>query len=142
MKGGRSFPDAKLAQLRGVCKDEPRLAALYAFDLRRSGDCNLAAIYTETPDWSERLDLELALGKCLGLEGVELIHLRRMPLVTRFDVLNRGDPIYVGNPEVLAVFIEETIMRYSAFYPLLEALYWKVETKPLSEDQLSDIDDQ
>jgi hypothetical protein len=142
MEGGRSFPDAKLAQLREVCQDEPRLAALYAFDLRRSGDCNLAAIYTETPDWSGRLDLELALGKCLELEGVELIHLRRMPLITRFDVLNRGDPIYVGNPEVLAVFIEETIVRYSAFYPLLEALYWKVETKPLSEDQLSDIDDQ
>ena len=32
--------------------------------------------------------------------------------------------------------IEETIARYSAFYPLLEALYWKVETRPLAEDGL------
>jgi hypothetical protein len=37
---------------------------------------------------------------------------------------------------VLAVFIEETIARYSAFYPLLEALYWRVETNPLAEDRL------
>jgi hypothetical protein len=51
-------------------------------------------------------------------------------------VINRGQPIYVGHPEDLAVFIEETVVRYSAFYPLLEALYWKVETKPLAADRL------
>jgi hypothetical protein len=136
MGTGPCFPESKLANLRLACEDEPCLAALYAFDLGRGGDCNVAAVFTETPPWSKRLELELAVANALGLEGVELINLRRMPLVSRYDVVNRGEPIYVGEPEVLAVFIEETIVRYSAFYPLLEALYWRVETKPLASDML------
>jgi hypothetical protein len=130
------FPESTLANLRAVCSDEPSLAALYAFDLGRGSECNVAAVFTETPPWSKRLELEMAVATALGMEGVELINLRRMPLVSRYDVVNRGEPIYVGEPEVLAVFIEETIVRYSAFYPLLEALYWRVETKPLAEDML------
>ncbi|MFN2219271.1 MAG: hypothetical protein ACK2UA_11740 [Anaerolineae bacterium] len=130
------FSESKLKQLRDACHQDPRVAALYAFDLRRSGECNIAAVFTETPPWPERLELELAVARALGMEGVELIDLRRMPLIFRYDVVNRGEPIYVGDPEVLAVFIEETIVRYSAFYPLLEALYWKVETKPLAADML------
>lgn len=136
MGTGPCFPEPKLARLRAVCRDKPSLAALYAFDMGHGGDCNVAAIFTQTPPWSERLDLELSVANALGLDGVELIDLRRMSLVSRYDVVNRGEPIYVGQPEVLAVFIEETIVRYSAFYPLLEALYWRVETKPLAEDLL------
>ena len=140
------FPESKLTQLRDVCHQDPRVAALYAFDLRRSGECNVgswssftkasAAVFTETPPWPERLELELGVARALDMERVELINLRRMPLISRYDVVNRGEPIYVGDPEVLAIFIEETIVRYSAFYPLLEALYWKVETKPLAADML------
>jgi hypothetical protein len=136
MDPGRCFSEANLAQLRDVCCKEPRLVTVYAFDLRQEGDCNLAALFSETPPWPDRLDLEMAVAKALDLEGVELIDLRRMPLVFRFGVVNKGAPIYVGQPEYLAVFIEETIVRYSAFYPLLEALYWKVETKPLAEDRI------
>lgn len=136
MKTGPCFPEARLAELETVCQGEPCLAALYAFDLGRGSECNVAAVFTETPPWPERLELELAVAKALGLERVELIDLRRMSLVSRYDVINRGEPIYVGQPEVLAVFIEETIARYSAFYPLLEALYWRVETNPLAEDRL------
>jgi hypothetical protein len=136
MDTGPCFPESKLAKLRVVCEKEPRVAAVYAFDLQRGRECNLAALFTKTPSWPERLELELAVAHALDLEGGELIDLRRMPLVSRYDVINRGDPIYVGQPEKLAVFIEETVVRYSAFYPLLEALYWKVETKPLAEDML------
>lgn len=136
METGPCFPESNLARLRAVCEEEPRVAALYAFDLHPGRDCNVAALFTETPPWPERLKLEMAVANALEMEGVELINLRRMPLVSRFDVLNRGQPIYVGQPEMVAVFIEETIVRYSAFYPLLEALYWKVETKPLAEDML------
>ena len=136
MKQGQAFLEGKLERLRELCSREPRLAAMYAFDLRQSGDCNLAALFTQTPPWPERLDLELAVAKALELDGVEMIDLQRMPLVFRFGVVNKGKPIYVGEPEVLAVFIEETTVRYAAFYPLLEALYWKVETKPLAEDML------
>jgi hypothetical protein len=136
MKQVNCFSSEELARLRKVCHQEPRLAALYAFDLRRSGDCNLAALFTETPPWPVRLDLEMLVANALGLEGNDLIDLRRMSLVARFDVINRGDAIYVGLPDLLAAFIEETVVRYSAFYPLLEALYWKVETQPLAEDML------
>jgi hypothetical protein len=136
METGPCFPESELVRLRAVCQQESRVAALYAFDLRDSGECNLAAIFTETPPWQERLELELAVANALGLERVELINLRRMPLVSRYDVINRGEPLYVGYPEELAAFIEETVARYSAFYPLLEALYWKVETKPLASDRL------
>jgi hypothetical protein len=137
MKRGQCFSESQLAQLCKICREEPRLVAVYAFDLRQEGDCNLAALFTETPPWPERLDLGLAAAEALGMEAVELINLRRMPLVVRFDVVNRGAPIFVSQPDLLAIFIEETIIRYSAFYPLLEALYWKVETKPLVEDQLA-----
>ena len=130
------FSDVQVARLRDACRQETRLAALYAFDLREGSDCNLAAVLSESLTWPERLDLELAVAERLGLEEVELIDLRRMPLVTRFDIVTRGDPLYVGQPEVLAVFLEETIARYSAFYPLLEALYWRVETGPLAADLL------
>jgi hypothetical protein len=136
MGTGSCFPETKLNRLRDACQQDLRLAALYAFDLRRSGECNVAAVFSETPPWPERLELELAVGRALDLEGVELIDLRRMPLISRYDVINRGEPIYVGDPEKLAIFIEETIVRYSAFYPLLEALYWRVETKPLASDML------
>jgi hypothetical protein len=136
MGTGPCFPENQLKQLREVCQRDPRVAALYAFDLRRSGECNVAAVFTETPPWPERLDLELAVAQALDMDGVELINLRRMPLISRYDVINRGEPIYVGDPELLAIFIEETVVRYSAFYPLLEALYWKVETKPLAADML------
>jgi hypothetical protein len=136
MKRGPCFPEARLAELGAVCQGELCLAALYAFDLGRGNECNVAAVFTETPPWPERLELELAVAKALGLDRVELIDLRRMPLVSRYDVINRGEPIYVGQPETLAVFIEETIARYLAFYPLLEALYWRVETSPLAEDKL------
>ena len=137
MEPGYPFPESKLARLRNVGCKEPRLVAIYVLKgLRRLDGCDLAALFSETPAWPDRLDLELAVADALGVEGVELIDLRRMPLVFRFDVLNRGDAIYVGQPDGLVMFIEETIARYSAFYPLLEALYWKVETKPLAEDML------
>ena len=138
MKPGREIPESNLAQLRDVCNADPYLAAIYIFGRQRSGDCDLAALFTETPPWSARLDLELAVAKAIEQEGVELIDLRRMPLVFRFGVVDEGEPIYVGQPEVLANFIEETIARYAAFYPLLEALYWKVETRPVPEDMLDD----
>ena len=130
------FPEFKLKKLREVCEQDPQVAALYAFDLQRSGECNVAAVFTETPEWPERLELELSVARALGMERVEIIDLRRMPLISRYDVINRGEPIYVGEPEALAVFIEETIVRYSAFYPLLEALYWRVETRPLATDMM------
>ena len=136
MDPGRCFSETNLARLRKVCYGEPRLVSVYAFDLRRQSDCNLAALFAETPPWPERLKLEMAVARALDLEGVELIDLRRMPLVFRFGVVNKGTPIYVGQPEALAMFIEQTVVRYSAFYPLLEALYWKVETKPLAEDRI------
>ena len=138
METGPCFSEALLANLRAVCKEQPDLVAVYAFDLHGSGDCNLAAIFTHTPPWPERLELELAVARALDLDSAELIGLRRMPLISRYDVINRGEPIYVGRPEALAVFIEDTIVRYQAYYPLLEALYWKVETKPLSEDRLEE----
>jgi hypothetical protein len=137
MKRGCSFPERNLARLKQVASGEPRLAALYVFGLQREGDCDLAALFTKTMPWADRLDLEMAVATALDLEGVELIDLGRMPLVFRFGVINEGEPLYVGQPEALAVFIEHTVARYSAFYPLLEALYWKVETGPLAEDQLS-----
>ena len=136
MQGARCFSDESLAKLRETCQQEPELAALYAFDLRPRHDCNLAALFAEPLSWPRRLELELSVAAALGLEGVELVNLRRLPLVARYDVLNRGEPLHVGLPEVLAMFIEETVVRYSAFYPLLEALYWQVETKPLAEDML------
>ena len=136
MKTGPCFPEANLAELRAVCSREPRVAAVYVFDLEHGDECDVAVVFTETPAWPERLELELAVAKALGVEGVELINLRRMSLVSRYDVLNRGQSLYVGQPEVLAVFIEETIFNYMAYYPLLEALYWKVETKPLSSEML------
>lgn len=137
MKPGPVFPEDSLARVRETCRANSQVAALYAFGLQGAGDCQLAALYTEQPSWPERLDLEMALAQALELEGIELIDLRRMPLLFRFDVLKRGEPLFVGNPETLAIFIEETVVRYSAFYPLLEALYWTVQTKPLVEDQVS-----
>lgn len=129
------FSATDLARLRERCRAEPRLAALYAFDLEGTGDCQVAALFTEPPPWQERLDLELVVAEALELEGIELIEMRRMPLLFRFDVLKRGELLFVGNPEALAIFVEETVVRYSAYYPLLEALYWKVQTRPLVEDQ-------
>jgi hypothetical protein len=136
METGPCFADAAMAQLREVCCEEARVAAIYAFDLGRGADCSLAALFTESLSWPERLELELAVAKALELERAELINLRRMPLVSRYSVINHGEPIYVGHPEMLAIFIEETIVRYSSYYPLLEALYWTIETKPLTEDLL------
>jgi hypothetical protein len=77
----------------------------------------------------------LAAAGALELERVELKDLRRMPLVHRFRVLKRDELIYVGQPDELAQFTEDTIARYTAFYPLLEALYWKTEVNPLADDQ-------
>jgi hypothetical protein len=136
MKRGCSFSEGNLERLRQVSCEEPRLAALYVLNAHREGDCDLAALFTESIPWPERLALEMAIAEALEMEGAEIIDLRRMPLVFRFGVIDEGEPLYVGQPEVLAVFIEQTIARYSSFYPLLEALYWKVETKPLAEDQL------
>lgn len=136
METGPCFADSALSQLRAVCREETRLAAMYAFDLGRGKDCSLAALFTGSLTWPERLELELVVAKALDLDRVELIDLRRMPLVSRYSVIHHGEPIYVGHPERLAVFIEETIIRYSSYYPLLEALYWKIETKPLAEDLL------
>ena len=125
------FSDDDLAKLRDVCRQESKLIALYAFDLRRGRECNFAALLTRDLTWTMRLDLEVSIANALGLEGIELINLQRMSLVARFDVVEHGEPLYVGQPDVLASFIEETLMRYSAYYPLLEALYWKVETGSL-----------
>ncbi len=136
MKPRCDFSESKLATMQQQVRMEPRLVALYALGLHRPGDCDLAALFTETPSWPERLDLELMVARSLELDGVELVDLRRMPLAFRFWVLNHGEPIYVGKPHALARFVEETVARYSAFYPLLEALYWKVETGPLAEDML------
>jgi hypothetical protein len=137
MNTGCSFPESNLARLRQVGCKEPRLAAIYVVgEPDRSGGCDLAALFTEPPPWPGRLELELDVADALGLDRVELIDLRRMSLVFRFGVVDRGELLYIGQPDALATFIEDTIVRYSAFYPLLEALYWKVETAPLAEDQL------
>jgi len=135
MKPGLMFPEDVLARVREVCRAEPRVAALYAFDPEGTGDYQVAALYGWVLSWADRLDLEMAVAQALTLDGVEIIDLRRMPLVFRFDVLKRGEPLYVGHPEKLAIFIEETVVRYSSYYPLLEALYWTVQTRPLAEDQ-------
>jgi hypothetical protein len=132
------FSETQLAKLREVCGDEGCINALYRFEPKGGGEYLLVALFDKALAWPRRLDLELAVAEALGLEGIELIDLRRMPLVFRHDVLNRGQPIYVGSPEQLAIFIEGTIARYSAFYPLLEALYWKVETGPLSSETLEE----
>jgi hypothetical protein len=132
------FSKEQLERLRLTVGEQPGLAAIYLFGLRQRGDCGLAALFTASLPWSERLGLELAVAEALELEAVELISLRRMPLVARFDIINRGEPLCVCDPEVLAIFIEQTIVRYSAFYPLLEALYWKVETGSQSEDRLAE----
>jgi len=137
MKPGLMFPKDNLARVRETCRAEPRVAALYAFDPEGAGDYQVAALYAGTLAWSDRLDLEMALAQVLELEGIEIIDLRRMPLVFRFDVLKRGEPLFVGNPEKLAIFIEETVVRYSSYYPLLEALYWTVQTRHTVKDQVS-----
>jgi hypothetical protein len=136
MKLDSSFPEDNLAKMRRALDVESRLAAIFSFGMHQQGDCDMATLFTETPSWPERLDLELTIARSLELEGVQLVDLRRMPLAFRFWVINNGELVYVGQPEELACFMEETIARYSAFYPLLEALYWKVETKPLAEDML------
>jgi hypothetical protein len=138
MKPGLLFSEECLAQVREVCQSESGVAALYAFVPNERQEYHLAALFAKPPAWSKRLDLELALAQALGLEGVELIDLKRMPLVFRFNVVDQGNPLYVGRPDLLAIFIEQTIARYAAFYPLLEALYWTVETSPLAEDQLAE----
>jgi hypothetical protein len=136
MRSQINLPKEKLAAMKEAVQVEPRLAAVYVFGMYQPGDCDMAALYIETPSWPERLDLELMVARSLGLEGVQLIDLRRMPLAFRHWVINNAQLVYVGQPQVLAVFIEETIARYAAFYPLLETLYWKVETGPLAEDML------
>jgi hypothetical protein len=135
MKRARTFSDQQLARAREVCK-EARIAALYAVPLGEEGDCHLAALYAGTLPWSQRLDLEMALARALDIESTEVIDLRRMSLVFRYNVVRQGTAVYVGEPDRLAIFIEQTIARYSAFYPLLEALYWRVETGPLVDDLL------
>ena len=135
MESGCGFPKESLAQLRHICCDAPGLAALYLVEPEQTGYCNLAALFAEAPAWEERLDLELAVARALGTEGVEVLDLRRLPLVTRFRVVNQAELVYVGHPDLLAQFIEETLGRYSAFYPLLEALYWKAETGSGSEEK-------
>ena len=130
-----SIPDDKLARLREVLGEEPRLAAAYAAGEYGADTCDLAVLFSGTLPWSRRLELELAAAGALGLERVELMNLRRMPLVHRFGVLHRNELIYVGQPEELAQFMEDTTARYTAFYPLLEALYWKAEVNPLADEQ-------
>lgn len=134
MKRARKFSDKQLARAREVCRSEARIAALYAVPLGEQGDCHLAALYSSTPPWPERLDVEVAMAKALELDSIEIIDLRRMSLVFRYNVVRHGTTVYVGQPDRLAIFIEQTVARYSAFYPLLEALYWRVETGPLTED--------
>ncbi|MFC2031353.1 hypothetical protein ACFLWA_11585 [Chloroflexota bacterium] len=137
MENGCSLSERDLARLRGVAREEPRLAAIYIVgEPRPSRGCDLAVLLTEVLPPSDRVDLELAIGDALTVGRIELIDLRRRSLVFRFGVVDRGDLIYVGQPDALATFIEETLARYAAFYPLLEALYWKVETRPLAEDKL------
>ena len=133
---GSWLSKTELDQLRDVCSQYAWLAAVYAFDVRPGGDNNLALLYSSPPGWSERLDLEFALSEALNREGLELMTMKRLPLVSRFNVITKGSPLYVGRPEVLAAFIEETIARYTAYYPLLEALYWKSETGSVQEDEL------
>jgi hypothetical protein len=115
-------------------RGEGSLAALYAFGLESGGEGQLAALFSKDADQSVRLDLELSVGRALGIAALELLDLRRMPLVSRYRVINQGQPLYVGQPDVLAEFIEDTIARYAAFYPLLEALYWKVEMMREAQD--------
>jgi hypothetical protein len=137
MDAENPFSGDSLARLRAVATQEPRLSAIYLVgDLMRTGGYDMAALFSEPFPWSDRLDLELAMADAIGADRIELIDLRRMALVFRFGVVRQGDLIYVGQPDHLAKFIEETVARYSAFYPLLEALYWKVEANPLPEDRL------
>jgi len=98
MVPGCEIPESNLAQLREACSADPCLAAIYVFGRQRTGDCDLAALFTKTLSWSARLDLELAVAEAMEQEGVELIDLRRMPLVFRFGVVDEGEPIYVGQP--------------------------------------------
>jgi hypothetical protein len=135
MKAGCSFPESNLTRLREVGCQEPRLAAIYAVsEPDKSGLCDLAALFTESPPWPGRVELELDVADALELDRVELIDLRRMSLVFRFGVVDRGELLYIGQPDELAKFIEDTIVRYAEYYPLLEALYWKVETTSKADD--------
>jgi hypothetical protein len=136
VESGAEIAASRLQDIADVHPEggEGRLAALYAFGLESSGEGQLAALFSKDADQSARLDLELSVGRALGIAGLELLDLRRMPLVSRYRVINQGQPLYVGQPEVLAAFIEDTIARYAAFYPLLEALYWKVETTREARD--------
>jgi hypothetical protein len=136
MKPARTFSDQQLARAREVCSTEARIAALYAVPLGEEGDYHLAALYAGNIPWPQRLDLEVAMARALGMDSTEIIDMRRMSLVFRYNVVRYGTAVYVGEPDRLAIFIEQTVARYSAFYPLLEALYWRVETGPLTAELL------
>ena len=116
MKRRCPFSEEQLAALRGACRAELRLAALYAFGTRRKLDCELAALFSEHLPWSARLELELVVAEALGLESAELIDLQRMPLVFRFGVIDEGDPTCASFvPVACDVFISEATFGLPVF---------------------------
>ncbi len=108
-----------------ACQQEERLIGVYLFGTTTDGECDLAAIFTEVLPWAERIDLEVRLARALGRDTVELMDLRHAPLVVRYGVVTRGELVYVGWPDPLAMFIEHVVAHYTSFEPLLQALYWK-----------------
>jgi hypothetical protein len=110
---------------QAACKQDERLIAVYLFGTHADGECDLAALFTEVLPWTERIDLEVSLAQALGRDTLELMDLRHAPLVVRYAVVTRGEPVYVGWPDPLAMFIEYVVGRYTSFEPLLQALYWK-----------------
>ncbi len=119
----------RLAELRPIFEQEPRIAAVYLFGSQVDGyampwsDIDLAVLWTEPVSFATELDLGVQLSLVLGTDRIDLLNLGKAPLPLKQRVISTGLLLYERTPEPLSNFIEETMRRYFDFCPVLETYH-------------------
>ncbi len=123
-KGFRELPPdirTSLEQLIPLFEQEDVLLAFLFGSLSREHtgrDVDLAILTRDKPAFR----LRRVIADCLGTERLDLIDLRCVSPVVRFEIVRTGLPLYVAD--------DETLERYQ-----LETLHLYRDTRPLRERQ-------
>jgi uncharacterized protein len=132
------FSADQLERLGQVCADEPQVLALFLFGSQANGyataysDVDLAVLLTEPLPFQAQLSFEAKICQALGREDVDLLLLNSASVLLRFRAIS-GQLLYERAPDPVSDFIQQTLMEYYDFQPVLDT-YRREFARSLEDD--------
>lgn len=123
--------DEQFEEMVRYCQAQPDILALYLYGSYGTpyqtplSDVDLAVLPVPGTRWDlyRELDVHSELGRIGQNDDITVVNLRAVPVTLQFRVLETGKVLYARDPELVANFAAEVVLRHADFAPDLAALY-------------------